>query len=176
MIAIRGLVDRALTLAIRAFAQKRVVEGMPVYLLTSRLTREAALPTLVAAIQLLAQHDPRRWRRICADVPAVVLWPLRRDTAGALNATTRWCLVSAETVASDRAGLATVLILAHEGLHARLLRSRIPHEGDWKPRHERACTRAEWHAAQRMPNFTNKPALLRDLEQRVYAAPRRPTA
>ena len=172
----RLVVDRLFVSLVHALAPKTVVEGMPVYAVASKGERDVALRDVTAAISLIAEHDRARWVRVLGDVPGVIVWPLTRSTGGALNRTTRYCLLNLRSVLADRAGLATAVVLAHEGMHARLLRCGVRHTQRALPRIERACRRAEFHLLTRLPEFTNKASVLHDIQRAMDAGrPSRPS-
>ena len=167
---IRQVADRLFVFIVRTLAPSRIIEGMPVYAVAASSERTAAFERVAAAAALMARHDERRWERIKLDVPGLILWPMKQSTAGALNTTTRYCLVSLHTVAIDRTGIATASVLAHEGMHARLLRCGLPHSRDTLQRIESVCKRAEAHLLQRLPEFTNKSVILARLGAEVRAS------
>src|SRR5262245_48820509 len=119
--------DRLLVSLVRALAPKALVDGMPVYAVAPKGKRDVVFSDVAAAIALIAEHDRRRWVRLLRDVPGVIVSPLPQSTRGALNRTTRHCLLNLRSVLADRAGLATAAVLAHEGMHARLLRCGVRH-------------------------------------------------
>jgi hypothetical protein len=170
---VRLVVDRTVVSLVRAFAAHTVVQGMPVYAVASTTERDVAVRGVAAAISLMAEHDRPRWLRFVRDVPGVIVWPLPQRTAGSLNRTTRYCLLNLRTVLADRAGLATAAVLAHEGMHARLLRCGIRHTQADLPRIERVCRRAELHFLARLPEFTNKADILDRIRREMPGRPSR---
>ena len=59
--------------------------------LRSSASRQACFDKVETALGLIAQYDPSRFRRLEADVTAIVVWPAA-SFAGSLNAATRICL------------------------------------------------------------------------------------
>ena len=173
---VRLVVDRLFVSLVRALAPKTVVDGMPVYVVASKGERDVAFRGVAAAISLIAKHDRPRWVQLLRDVPGVIVWPLPQRTRGALNRTTRYCLLNLRSVLADRAGLATAVVLAHEGMHARLLRCGVRHTRSALPRIEHACRRAELHLLTRLPEFSNKASILNDIQHELDAGrPSRPS-
>lgn len=161
--------DRFFVFLVRTLAPTRIIEGIPVYVVASSSERTTAFERVAAAAALMVKHDERRWERIKLDVPGLIVWPMKESSAGALNSTTRYCLVNLRTVAVDRTGIATASVLAHEGMHARLLRCGVRHSRNTLQRIESVCKRAEAHLLQRLPEFTNKSAILARLLADVRA-------
>jgi hypothetical protein len=164
----RRVADRLFVFVVRSLAPTTIIEGMQVYAVASKAERDIAFERIAAAVSLIARYDGRRWERFLSDVPGVILWPSQTGTGGALNSTTRYCLLNLQVVLADRAGLATASVLAHEGMHARLLRRGVKHSRRVLPRIESVCKRAELHCLARLPEFTNKRSVLERIEREMY--------
>lgn len=115
---------------------------------------------------LIADYDPHRLCRLRSDLTALVVWPVATYRA-AINSTTRTCLLNRSAVLADRAGIATATLLAHEGMHARLLRMGVSTDQSIRPRIERICKRAELHFLLYLPDFTGRERILARAEAEV---------
>ena len=124
------------------------------------------------ALGLIAQYDPVRFRRLEADIAAIVVWPAV-SFAGSLNSVTRICLVSRNVVEKDRAGTVTATVLVHEAMHARLIRLGFRrNDAAMLSRIERTCKRAEWHFLLALPRFTGREAAIAAAESAIAQASR----
>jgi HEXXH motif-containing protein len=104
---------------------RRDARGIRIHFVLAPEKREEYLGRLDKALGLLQDYDSGRFARLSADVRAIVILPVA-DFAGALNSTTRICLLSGQLLLEDKGGIATATTLAHEAQHARLLQRVIP--------------------------------------------------
>jgi hypothetical protein len=128
--------------------------------------REILFQKVEAALNLIAQYDPHRLHRLRSDLTAIVVWPVATYRA-AINSTTRTCLLNRRALLADRGGIATATLLAHEGMHARLLQMGFPTDQNIRPRLERICKRAELHFLLHLPDFTGRERILARAEEEV---------
>jgi HEXXH motif-containing protein len=132
----------------RSDAHPEVVEtavrGIPVLLVNTRpdVDTADALSRLDAALALVADHTPHRFRHLARDVRRIVV--RRYPCRGAYDPTTGDCLVELTFVvnrAFNEAQVAATIV--HEGAHARLFRLGFPLDMADRERQERFCRRAE---------------------------------
>lgn len=115
----------------------------------------AAVRRLTEALDLIAELDPRRMRRMRQDVTGILLRP--SPTYAGLSIATRRCLLDPQWVsASPSATVALVLI--HEAIHARLIRAGIPFRlgTSARMRVERVCIRHELAFLRILPRHLYK--------------------
>jgi hypothetical protein len=153
------------------FTPRKRIHDMNVHAAVLDLARRShSFSRVEAAMDLIGAHDPKMLRRIQKDILAIVVWPAGSFSA-ALNSTTRICLLNSSVLATDRSGLATALLLTHEGTHARLLQLGFSENSYPSARFERVCKRAELHLLLRIPAFTNRDNIIamarRDLATQV---------
>ena len=132
----------------RSDAHPEVVEarvrGIPVLVVNSRpdVDTADALARLDAALGLVADHVPHRFRHLRRDVRRLVV--RRYPCRGAYDPATGECLVELTFVVNRAFNDAQVAAtIVHEGAHARLHRLGFPLDMDDRERQERFCRRAE---------------------------------
>ena len=132
----------------RSDAHPEVVEtevrGIPVLLVNTRpdVDTADALRRLGAALALVADHTPHRFRHLVRDVRRIVV--RRYPCRGAYDPATGDCLVELTFVvnrAFNEAQVAATIV--HEGAHARLHRLGFSFDMADRERQERFCRRAE---------------------------------
>jgi hypothetical protein len=120
---------------------RRTVHGVPVVVVNSRtdVETDTVLERLDAVLRLVAEFQPRRYRKLLRDVAG---FEVRRFACrGAFFPETRTCLV--ELTFLGKPGFSDAQVAAsviHEATHARLHRLGLSMTG---PAAERACRRAE---------------------------------
>lgn len=121
-----------------------VLHGLPVTVVNTRpdIATSDVLRRLDAALALVAEHTPHRFRHLGRDVERVIV--RRYPCRGAYDPNTGECLVELTFVVNrafnDAQVAATVV---HEGAHARLHRLGFSLDMDDRERQERFCRRAE---------------------------------
>ena len=133
--------------------EHRVVHGFPVRILNTRpdIDTEQVIARLTAAIDLIAAHAPRRYRRLRTDVAGFVVerFPCR----GAFFPETGECLVELTFTVNPRHGLPEIAAsIVHEATHARVARRCGALGPDHRAREERLCRRAELEFGQAVPD------------------------
>lgn len=112
--------------------------------------RHEDIATVMQALDLIAEVEPRRLSRMRRDVDAIMIADLRRVRGGHPPGS-RVCYISIDTL--RELSIANVaLVLAHEATHARLDRLRVVKW--WAPfwhRIEHRCLREELSLAGRLP-------------------------
>jgi hypothetical protein len=131
----------------------RVVHGFPVRILNTRpdIDTEQVVARLTAAIDLIAAHAPRRYRRLRTDVAGFVVerFPCR----GAFFPETGECLVELTFTVNPRHDLPEIAAsIVHEATHARVARRCGVLGPDHRAREERLCRRAELEFGQAVPD------------------------
>jgi len=129
------------------------VHGLPVRLLNSRpdIRSDEVLERLGAALDLIAAHAPRRYRRLRTDFSGFLVQ--RFACRGAFFPDSRECLVELTFTVNPRHSIAEIAAsIVHEATHARvarMCRTKPPH---WHAREERLCRRAELEFGLALPN------------------------
>lgn len=134
-------------------AERHVLLGIPVGLDSpSAETRATVVPKLEAALQLLREHDPRRFARLHRDIDGVLIQGHTRQRVGAWIPSVRlvelpWTYLSAP----DTSAAEVASTLVHEGTHAWLHHLGIDTKRKMLPRIEAICFRSEIAFARRLP-------------------------
>jgi hypothetical protein len=123
----------------------QVLEGVALYFPRPEAER------VVAALTLLREADPRRFRRVQRHLP--VLTTSREGTHYDATADAG-CI----DVALEGSAWLLAAALVHEATHAYLLKARgVPYEGRWRPWHERLCLREELCVLRRVVRYADWP-------------------
>ena len=133
--------------------ERFVVDDFPVRVLNTRpdIRTDDAVRRLAAALDLIATHAPRRYRRLRRDLAGFVIE--RFACRGAFFPDTRECLVELTFVVNPRHGLPEIAAsIVHEGTHARVARMCATHPPSVRPREERLCRRAELEFGLAIPD------------------------
>jgi hypothetical protein len=96
-----------------------------------------ALERLRAALSLMRDSDPRRFRRFRDDVHTIVICASRGPAAGFIPRASLCFVDAGFLLKASAGGLAVVLV--HEGAHARIDRAGVPPFPDLRSRFERRC-------------------------------------
>ena len=133
--------------------EHRVVHGFPVRILNTRpdIDTEQVVARLTAALDLIAAHAPRRYRRLRTDVAGFVVerFPCR----GAYFPDTGECLVELTFTVNPQHGLPEIAAsIVHEATHARVARRCGALGANLRAREERLCRRAELEFGRAVPD------------------------
>lgn len=136
--------DQLLARREAAVTEHRVLHGLPVRIVNTRpdIETEHVVRRLAAALDLIAAHAPRRYRRLRQDFAGIVVerFPCR----GAFFPESRECLVELTFTVNPRHTLAEIAAsIVHEATHARVARRCGPLGPGRRPREERLCRMAE---------------------------------
>lgn len=165
--SLRTILDRILGQLILLLAPRSPTVAMNVHsALWSKNARETSFSRIGVALDLIAQYDPPRHRRLLQDIRAIVVWPAG-SFHGSLNESTTICLINRQVVERDRAGMATAMVLVHEGMHARLIRLGIVKSSTNERRIERLCRLAELHFLLRLPPFSGSGKVFARLHEEI---------
>jgi hypothetical protein len=126
-----------------AMSQYRV-HDLPVTVLNSRpdIDEREVVKRLTQALDLIAEHAPRRLRRLHRDIGGIIV--RRFPCRGAFLPGTRECLVELTFTVNPRHSLAEIAAsIVHEATHARIARMCGPLSEEQRPREERICRKAE---------------------------------
>lgn len=129
------------------------VHGLPVTVLNTRpdIDERMVVDRLTGALDLIAEHAPRRLRRLSRDIAAIVV--RRFPCRGAFIPQTRECLVELTFTVNPRHSLAEIAAsIVHEGTHARIAATCGPLPEQDRPREERVCRRAELEFGLALPD------------------------
>jgi hypothetical protein len=125
------------------------LRGLPVRVtIESSETTAGLLAKMAAAIDLVARHQPQRFRRMREDMAGVSVEPLRTHRAEFRRAS-RTCVLDTFFVDTFPVGL-VASSLVHEAMHARILAAGIADLD--QPAEERACRRAELRFGLAIPD------------------------
>jgi hypothetical protein len=111
--------------------------------------KRLAAARLTHALELVQQRDPKRFRRMCADMPRIVVGVPEVGDA-AYHPDIELCVVSFELLTRrELTSTQLALLVVHEATHARIERAGIRYVPERRARIERACLRAELAFAER---------------------------
>jgi hypothetical protein len=131
--------------------EHHVVHGLPVRVLNTRpdIRTVEVIQRLTAALDLVAQYAPARYRRLRRDLSGVVVQ--RFACRGAFFPDTRECLVELTFTVNPRHGLPEIAAsIVHEATHARVAAMCRGPQSE-RHREERLCRRAELELGLAMP-------------------------
>jgi hypothetical protein len=129
-----------------------VLHGLPVTVVNTRpdIATPDVLRRLDAALALVAEHTPHRFRHLRRDVARVVV--RRYPCRGAYDPSTGECLVELTFVVNPAFNPAQVAAtIVHEGAHARLHQLGFTLDMGDRERQERFCRRAEIEFGRLVP-------------------------
>jgi len=123
-----------------------------------------ALEKVEAALDLIAEHDPRRMSRIARDLRWI--WIQRAAYAPAyFIKELRLCVLDRAYIVADSTPPAMIAVsIVHEAAHARLFSRDIPYPAPARPRIEAVCDAQSAEFARRLPD--GEPLVRRILEGR----------
>lgn len=128
--------------------------------LSSKAETKAAFTTIEAALNLMQQCDPRRMAYLKRDVKRILVWG-STDYQGTWHQKYAMCELTTEFVQSQETTPAILAAtLAHEAMHARLMRWGFGYEERIRVRIEAICIKASMNFARRLP--------LSEMESRGY--------
>jgi hypothetical protein len=133
--------------------EQRVVHGLPVRIVNTRpdIATEQVIQRLTAALDLIASHAPRRYRRLRKDFAGLVVQ--RFACRGAFFPESRECLVELTFTVNPRHELPEIAAsIIHEATHARVARMCRTRTPDQNAREERLCRRSELEFGLAVPN------------------------
>jgi hypothetical protein len=131
----------------------RMIHGLPVVVVNTRsdIDTELVVRRLDAALDLIARHQPWRFRRLQRDFAEI--WVRRYPCRAAYYPEARACLVELTFLANlgfSEAQIASSIV--HEAVHARLHRMGVGGRPEHKSREERLCREAELDFGLAVPN------------------------
>jgi hypothetical protein len=145
--------ERLTRLAGDAVGQHRIVRGIPVTVVNTRpdIDTDHVLRRLEAALDLIAQYQPWRFRRLQHDVAQILV--RRYPCRAAYHPPSRTCLVELTFLANPDFSTAQLgASIVHEAIHARLDRMGVRVLPQQKAREERLCRMAEVEFGLAVPN------------------------
>src|SRR6266542_5713544 len=135
-------------------AQWRTLYGVNVGVAPMRddQIKARAFEKVAAALDLIAEYEPRRLRRIARDIQGV--WVRRAAYAPAYYIEAlRLCVIDRKFVTPEDTAPAMIAVaLVHEATHARLFRNKIPYTEAIRPRIEAVCDEQSAAFARRLPD------------------------
>ncbi len=129
------------------------VHGMPVRVVNTRadIPTDEVIRRLTAALDLIAAHAPRRYRRLRQDFSGFLVQ--RFACRGAFLPDSRECLVELTFSVNPRHALPEIAAsIVHEATHARVARMCRGRRPDQHAREERLCRRAELEFGLALPD------------------------
>lgn len=130
-------------------SKRHRVCGIDVAVVASGHDEAPLLDKISGAISLIAEVDPRRYKRITADLDVIVC--IRAVYAlGQYNRRLRACILDLDYVARTTSPAQIAIVIVHEALHARLHRAGVPFSEHRAERFEQACIRAELDFAKKI--------------------------
>jgi hypothetical protein len=131
----------------------RTIHGLPVRILNTRpdIATEEVVRRLTAALDLVADYAPHRYRHLRADVSGLVVE--RFACRGAFFPDSREMLVELTFTVNPRHALAEIAAsIVHEAAHARVARRCGPVTPERRAREERLCREAELELGLALPD------------------------
>jgi len=167
---LRAPIDRLLERVLIRCSQTALLRGVSVSVLDIAGQSQAHLSRLEGALALIAELDPRRFRRLCQDLRRVLVMRLDRNE---LSMYTGTCYLSIAAVVDHDAPL-IACDLVHEATHARLRHAGLRYWPDLQRRQEELCVREEIAFARLLApaGFANTEALLSYLQEVLQTYPR----
>jgi hypothetical protein len=147
------LTDRLRSWSEALLTERGQIRGLPVRILNTRrdIDTQHVVERLTQALDLIAAHAPRRFRRLQQDFAGIVV--RRFPCRGAFFHETRECLVELTFTVNPRHTLAEIAAsIVHEAAHARVARMCGPLPADQRPREERLCRQAELEFGLALPD------------------------
>ena len=133
--------------------ERHTLHGVPVRVINSRrdISTAQVVQRLTEALDLIARHAPRRFRRMKQDLAGLVV--RRFPCRGAFFPEERECLVELTFTVNPRHTIAEIASsIVHEATHARVARMCGPLPQEQRAREERLCRRAELEFGLTLPD------------------------
>jgi hypothetical protein len=133
--------------------EHHTIRGFPVRVINTRADIDTArvLERLTQALDLIAIHVPRRFRRMQQDLAGIVVQ--RFACRGAFFPQERECLVELTFTVNPRHSIAEIAAsIVHEASHARVARRCGPLAAELRAREERLCRTAELEFGLALPD------------------------
>ncbi|MER9939516.1 hypothetical protein [Mesorhizobium sp. M0088] len=149
----RHLSDRVIRffdwLAIK-FVSKRTIDGLPVFCNNDHAGKDA--DRVVAALGLIKQFDPVRYRRIIRDLNRIWITTIP-GALGRFIKSTATCEIDRRFVLDEQTVTEQIAsTIVHEATHARLFRRGIGYEEQLRARVEGICMGREQAFAAKLPD------------------------
>jgi hypothetical protein len=151
---IRGLLQQ---MGESLVTSRHAVRGFPVRVVNSRRDIDTVhvLKRLAQALDLIAAHAPRRFRRMQQDLAGIVV--RRFPCRGAFFHQERECLVELTFTVNPRHTLPEIAAsILHEAMHARVVRMCGALPQDQRAQEERLCRKVELEFGQSLPDGPGK--------------------
>lgn len=124
---LRAFLDRALSRLVTGALQdgpRRTIHGIPVGVVRieeHEASEEVLFERVTAALDLIAEHDPRRLGGMQSQLASILVWGGFAEAAGAYFPAQRVCMLSTEFVGRpDTPPVRIAMTLVHEAEHARI--------------------------------------------------------
>ena len=133
---------------------RRVCQGIPCSAASGEGRVDSAiLDRLEAALDLIRAHEPRRLRRLAADVRRILVAGKETAYGGTMFRDSGWCVFTVPYVTNAHMTVRTLACaLVHEATHARLTICRGLRDPRRRIREERLCMRQERAFATLLPD------------------------
>jgi len=155
---------------IMMLSERHSVRGLHVrHLATTEPESDGELQKLTAALHLIADSDPTRFRRFSRDLRGILIAGLPGDL-GQYHHTIGYCVIGADFLRDDATTTAlAAATIVHEATHARLRNAGFGYEPAIRPRIEEVCFKAEIAFAERV---TDGDEIVRRAEAQLARDPR----
>lgn len=142
--------------------QTHELRGLRVVVENTRLDVDTTIVVrrLDEALGLIETYQPWRLRHLRRDVDQI--WVVRYPCRGAYFPESRTCMTELTFLARTEFSPAQIAAsIVHEGVHARIHRRGVKHDGRDAAREERICRRAEIDFGRALPGDLGAPVLRR---------------
>jgi hypothetical protein len=149
----RFLGDKLRDLGESLLTQRHRIHGLPIRLINTRrdISSSQVLERLTQALDLIATHAPRRFRRMQQDLAGLVV--RRFPCRGAFFPQERECLVELTFTVNPRHSISEIAAsIVHEATHARVARMCGPLPQEQRAREERLCRKVELEFGLAIPD------------------------
>jgi hypothetical protein len=134
------------------FSRHRSICGIETAVfLSSKAEAEAAFAKIEAALNLMQQCDPRRMACLKRDVKRILVWGAPHYQGVWHQQYAMWELTFDFVRSQDTTPAILAATLAHEAMHARLMRWGFGYEEGIRVRIEAVCLKASMRFARRLP-------------------------
>lgn len=149
-------------------ATRRLVQGLPVGVVTGSFEAEAAFDRIAAGLDLLACHQPPILARLRQDAQGILVWETESSSAVASwHYGVKLIIVDARFLCDPETTPANIAAtLVHEATHARL--DRFGYAPENRARVEAVCFRRERAFARRLPDSN---ALVGEIDRQLQRDP-----
>lgn len=158
---------RFVELLIFRSAPRTLLQGIDVRIYAAGTVPAALFDKIAAALDIIGEHDPRRFERLRRDLRRIVIADgLGNRAAYLFHSGT--CFIQLSHVI-DRSSAMIAVSIVHEAVHRRLENAGIRYWPDIQKRIERRCVREEISFVDRLPraSYPGTDALIKQLSRMI---------